>query len=627
MKLNLKKSLMMHEAFMHKVNEDAPVVVDNPTAKVDHRQSMMQDVDTIITSLEALSKNIYEEFEQDLKEVNEEDEKSVGSKLADWLIYAKKYKKMQGRINQMKMNSYDLSFASSREKDPSKKAAASEKKKQVDAQVKELQAMVDQKVGERGKYVKKVLNKTKLEGQFALIKHMTGLEDDPNKTADLKKRMKEVGERIKDEEVALRKLEKQKEKGAKGDKKYKEDKAAAKAAPTKESYIYESTLTDIYELDIIELQINEGLIDFLKGASRFKKIQKRINQMKMNAFDLGFAAANLGRSAEVADKVSALNAKKKMIEDQIDELQAMLNDRIKEKTPYVKKAVEVTRMDGQMALIKHMTGLSDDPGKKADLSQRMSDLKARQEEETAAMLRFKDAAAADEVDVKGDDELIALKSELDAAKEAKGKIDKADKVKIQQAEVNILDLQMRIKATQGDTAGVQDIQAKVIAAQKKLADLQAAPEPAPASEPAPAPASEPAPASAQEPAPAPVSEETPEVKAAKAKIAEYEQAIADLSAKTDKASKDKVAMLTAAAASQRKSLQQLLAPKESLMARAYDLNLQEMVIYINEKENWQLDNTSLYVTINNQIRTAEMNSSLNESIFNTSVKDRMSKLL
>ena len=621
MKLNLKKSLMMHEAFMHKVNEDAPVVVDNPTAKVDHRQSMMQDVDTIITSLEALSKNIYEEFEQDLKEVNEEDEKSVGSKLADWLIYAKKYKKMQGRINQMKMNSYDLSFASSREKDPSKKAAASEKKKQVDAQVKELQAMVDQKVGERGKYVKKVLNKTKLEGQFALIKHMTGLEDDPNKTADLKKRMKEVGERIKDEEVALRKLEKQKEKGAKGDKKYKEDKAAAKAAPTKESYIYESTLTDIYELDIIELQINEGLIDFLKGASRFKKIQKRINQMKMNAFDLGFAAANLGRSAEVADKVSALNAKKKMIEDQIDELQAMLNDRIKEKTPYVKKAVEVTRMDGQMALIKHMTGLSDDPGKKADLSQRMSDLKARQEEETAAMLRFKDAAAADEVDVKGDDELIALKSELDAAKEAKGKIDKADKVKIQQAEVNILDLQMRIKATQGDTAGVQDIQAKVIAAQKKLADLQAAPEPAPA------PASEPAPASAQEPAPAPVSEETPEVKAAKAKIAEYEQAIADLSAKTDKASKDKVAMLTAAAASQRKSLQQLLAPKESLMARAYDLNLQEMVIYINEKENWQLDNTSLYVTINNQIRTAEMNSSLNESIFNTSVKDRMSKLL
>ena len=77
MKLNLKKSLMMHEAFMHKVNEDAPIVVDNPTAKVDHRQSMMQDVDTIITSLEALSKNIYEEFEQDLKEVNEDDKKST----------------------------------------------------------------------------------------------------------------------------------------------------------------------------------------------------------------------------------------------------------------------------------------------------------------------------------------------------------------------------------------------------------------------------------------------------------------------------------------------------------------------------------------------------------------------
>lgn len=666
MKLNLKQPIMMYESFLNQANED---IATSTATSVVSREVIIQDVDSIINSLETLSKSIVEELEMDEDGITEAGTKKDGpSKLADWLLYAGKYRKMQSRINQMKMNSADLQMAARAEKDPAKKKAANEKKKAIDVQVKELQKMVDDKSKERGPYVAKVLSKTKLEGQFELIKHMSGLSDDPNKTSDLKKRMKEVAQRLKDENAALKKLEKEsgmkekkaKAKKAKGEKndmngKMPYEKDAAQKKTSNES-LYRKALNDFETIEITEMLVNEGIIDWLRGASKFIKIQKRINQMKMNAFDLGFAAANLGRSAEVADQVSALNLKKKMIEDQIKELQAMLMDRIKDKTPYVNKAVEVARMDGQMALIKHMTGLSDDPGKKKDLGQRMEDLKRRQEEEIVAMQQFKDAAADQEVDVKGDDELIALKNELDAAKEAKGNIDKADKVALAQADLNILDLQMRIKSTQGDTAAVQDLQGKVMAAQKKLTDLKSAPAPAPkaspAPEPAPAPAPKSAPAPAPEPgtpapAPAPASEpaapapapepatttpveETPEAKAIKAKIAEYEQAIQDLAKNSDKASKDKIAMITAALSAERQKLQQILSPKESLMARAYNVGMEELVLYINEKEDWQLEETALYRKVDTEIKTKEMTTTLNEGInpvMNLTVKEKFASIV
>jgi hypothetical protein len=626
MKLNLRKSIMLHEQFMNNVNEESPVVVDAPAVS---REIIIKDVDTIINSLETLSNSIVEDLESTEFSVVEAG-KEGPSKVADWLLYAGKFRKMQKRINQMKMNSADLQMAAMAEKDPNRKAAAKDKKKAVDIQVKELQKMVDDKSTERGPYVKKVLSKTKLEGQFELIKHMSGLSDDPNKTADLKKRMKEVATRLKDENAALKKLEKEsgmnkekkeKTKGKKNDMNGKMPYEKPEATAGSNESLYNKTLKNFEDLEITEMLVNEGIIDWLRGASKFIKIQKRINQMKMNAFDLGFAASNLGRSAEVADKVSALNLKKKMIEDQIKELQAMLMDRIKDKTPYVNKAVDVARMDGQMALIKHMTGLSDDPGKKKDLGQRMEDLKRRQEEEIVAMQQFKDAAADQEVDVKGDDELVALKNELDAAKEAKGNIDKADKVVLAQADLNILDLQMRIKSTQGDTAGVQDLQGKVMAAQKKLTDLKAAPAPAPK------PSEEPIPA----PAPATTTkvEETPEAKAIKAKIAEYEQAIQDLAKNSDKASKDKIAMITAALSAERQKLEKILTPKESLIVRALNAGMEDLVVYIHEKEEWQLDNTALYQKINTEITTKEMRTSLNEGInpvMNISVREKFAAL-
>ena len=124
MKLNLRKSIMLHEQFMNNVNEESPVVVDAPAVS---REIIIKDVDTIINSLETLSNSIVEDLESTEFSVVEAG-KEGPSKVADWLLYAGKFRKMQKRINQMKMNSADLQMAAMAEKDPNRKAAAKDKK-------------------------------------------------------------------------------------------------------------------------------------------------------------------------------------------------------------------------------------------------------------------------------------------------------------------------------------------------------------------------------------------------------------------------------------------------------------------------------------------------------------------
>ena len=59
MKLNLRKSIMLHEQFMNNVNEESPVVVDAPAVS---REIIIKDVDTILTNLSKLSDQIQESY-------------------------------------------------------------------------------------------------------------------------------------------------------------------------------------------------------------------------------------------------------------------------------------------------------------------------------------------------------------------------------------------------------------------------------------------------------------------------------------------------------------------------------------------------------------------------------------
>ncbi len=121
-------------------------------------------------------------------------------------------------------------------------------------------------------------------------------------------------------------------------------------------------------------------------------------------------------------------------------------------------------------------------------------------------------------------------------------------------------------------------------------------------------------------------QEDPKAAAIKAKIKEYEDAISQLSAKKDKASKDKIGILQAAVNSEKAKLDKLTA-KESLMYRALGANLNELAEEIATKLEWQVaEGTALHTRYNTIIRRAENDNQLNERL-HVSVKDRFRNLL
>lgn len=205
MKIQLKTALKLYEQFLNE--EAAPVA--SP------RESIIKDVDAIITSLETLVTQVAEDLETEA-EINEAGEEGTGKKVADFLIFAKKYRKMQQKINTMKIQKADLEFAADGlpgdQKD--KKEALRAKAKTVGAQITDLQKLVDDKSKERGSYVQKVLSKEKINGQMELIKKTAGFTDDKTKVGELKQRMAELKKRAQEEDAAIKQLQDdQKEEG------------------------------------------------------------------------------------------------------------------------------------------------------------------------------------------------------------------------------------------------------------------------------------------------------------------------------------------------------------------------------------------------------------------------------
>ena len=107
--------------------------------------------------------------------------------------------------------------------------------------------------------------------------------------------------------------------------------------------------------------------------------------------------------------------------------------------------------------------------------------------------------------------------------------------------------------------------------------------------------------------PAPFEEK---IKKLKKDIEDSKEDIAELK-KTEEAAKRELSKMT---------------PKESLVIRATNANLNELAAEISEKAEWQLNGTVLYTKYDTMIRKAEATNYLNESLA-ISIKDKFSKLL
>ncbi len=221
------------------------------------KKEMIKDVDTIMSQLAKLSvqvkesidslptfenEEIYEEElneEQALLELDMDSVKDAGSKMADWIFYAPKYRGMQRKINKMKMNALDIQLAidllGGKAEDAPKKEALKAKKSNTDAAIKDLQSEVDTKAKERGEYIGKVLSSEKIKGKMELVKRASGQEDNPTKKKELADSFKELNKRFADEQAAIKHLqdkEKEKEAAKKAENPAKEE--PKKEEPTKE---------------------------------------------------------------------------------------------------------------------------------------------------------------------------------------------------------------------------------------------------------------------------------------------------------------------------------------------------------------------------------------------------------
>jgi len=669
MKFRIAKRIGSYDAFLIEHAEVSSLPIETSSS----RESIIKDCSSIITSLETLSQNLVEDLEKiDSKIVTEKTKDTTAGKMgqfaADFIYYGPKFAKMQKKVTTMELNMEDLHFAAGQEGlEGEKKAALKDKATQMKAAIKKLQLSIDEKAKERGPWVQKTLSAAKIDGQLAVLKHISGMTDDPNDQRTLKERMQDLEKRKQEELEALKEL-KNKNADDPEVKKHEAEKAAkkkdavdAKGKEVKESYTYEEILAEMESLDLpieeAELIEENKFMDWLIYARRYRKLQQKINTMKMNAYDLGFAAANLGRSAENADKKVALNDKKRMLDDQIDELQSLLYKKIGERGPYVKKVVDKTRIEGQIEMVKHMSGLSTDSAEKRSLAQRMKDLKSREQEEAAAMAEYEKQAKADATDAKSDDELLRLKATLDDARETLKKIDKTqDPIAYAQADLEVAQADLNYKVEKGDRDGVSAAQEKVAKKQEAVKNSQQAvanqnqttnqgsdQQHATDTESTPAPAEPANPATKLE---ANIAQYDSNIRTEMARIIKLESDVKTATEEKSKATseaqrksyEDKIVNLKAEIANSRADIEQMKAEKaklvkqtvtrEGLIVRAEELGLTELAESIASKEDWMLDGTKLYKVFEAEIVKAESIRTLNESRYTaTSIKDRMNKLV
>ena len=215
-----------------KTTSDA-VAVDKVAAEpqgAELRAEIIKDVDTILNNLEALSTRIQENIQnlsKDIKEgvevdplvieavqslgvVNEADEPS---KIMDILFYAPKARKAMAKVNKIKDNqmAIDLAADNLNGRDPDekkKKEKLQAKAKKAQDQADELEKTIRDKFDDRGKIVQKAITKVDIDGQAERIKKLTGMEDDPKKKKALAAQFKEIKAKQKEEEKAIKDINK-----------------------------------------------------------------------------------------------------------------------------------------------------------------------------------------------------------------------------------------------------------------------------------------------------------------------------------------------------------------------------------------------------------------------------------
>lgn len=260
--MKLKKKINLFEDFKSEVlnstktqapkANEVPVntVKAEPTTVV--KSEMLKDVDSILNNLEVLSTQIGEareslyDFIDECHEIlteemaketpdqsaidtiletylelfesleNEEDEvneagsdaaKKMGKSMWQFIYWAPKARKAQQKVNKVKLNQKALDLAADEAPNKEQREKLELRATRMKDKIKELQTAVDDRYGDKGNYVKGVMQRQKIQGQLDIIKTETGMSDDPDEQTTLKAKAQALQKRYKEEEEALKAME------------------------------------------------------------------------------------------------------------------------------------------------------------------------------------------------------------------------------------------------------------------------------------------------------------------------------------------------------------------------------------------------------------------------------------
>jgi hypothetical protein len=304
-KYRLNEALKSYDAFLNEADAEVQTEIadDAKVADTDTsgRDSMISDVDNIITSLETLAGQIQEDLESlEAEEVNEAGD-SAGKKLLQWTITAPKAKKAQGKVNQMKINALDLEMAADAAEGDKKKALTA-KLKTTKEKIGEIQTTVADRFDAKGEIVKNARLSAKIQGERELLKRLTGMEDNPKKKAEFKTQIAKLDKRQKEQTEVLKSLkpedtEKPAEKPAEKSGENTADKIAQMEGGIKD---YELRIEDTNqkiknaETNIKKLEAEkEKSTDSSKIEKNIEGLSKRIEKDKEDVKDLQASRNNL----------------------------------------------------------------------------------------------------------------------------------------------------------------------------------------------------------------------------------------------------------------------------------------------------------------------------------------------
>jgi len=247
-------------------------------------KTLAGDVDTIINSLGTLVKELTEELDSpEFNEVNEADGEAP-SKVWQWIWWMPKAKKSQAKVNKIRLNIADIESAARDATDATQKERMNAKATQIKDQADMLQTLVDDKYSTKGEIVTKAIHNEKIAGKLAVIKRISGLEDDPKKAASYREKIAELTAKYKEEQAAIKQLEPS-----------EEDKRAEKEAQqsAQESLVNRANVVGLNELATeiaskLDWQLDEGTVLHQKYNDLIKKAEysNTLNESKYNNFNI-----------------------------------------------------------------------------------------------------------------------------------------------------------------------------------------------------------------------------------------------------------------------------------------------------------------------------------------------------